>query len=336
MTMTAFGDAARMHGLGVAGTKLRSDLARLSQEIATGVLSDPGTATDGNFDRLAANRRGLALNASYTRAIDAAVGRADVTQAVFDRVAGEIEGIAPRLLELSRNGDYHDLVLTNAAAHDRLDATIAALNTRIGGVAVLGGDDPTAAPLVDAEAMLAALRPLVDAAPDAATAIAAVEDWFQTPGAGFDTTAWQGGDGDPPAVLVAEGHRIDAAMTARDPALRVLLTGLSLAALSAEGAGPPGQDAARDITAAAAQHMQAGEVQLIGLRAVLGADQERLDQARATAEATRAGLDLDFAAQVGADPYETATAIEEVQFRLQSLYVVTARVAGLSLTEYIR
>ncbi|MCR9068156.1 MAG: flagellin [Rhodobacteraceae bacterium] len=336
MSLTTFGDAARLHGLGASGARLRADLARLSQDLSTGTRADPGAATGGDFGALSANRRAMDLTESYGRAIDAALGRAEATQAILGLVGDEIDGIAPRLLEFSLNGDYHDLMLTNASAQDRLEAVVGALNTRIGGSAVLAGDAPSARSLIDAGAMLDALRPLVAAAPDADAAIAAVADWMQAPGGGFDTHAWQGGDGPPPAVLVAEGRNIDAAVTARDPALRSVLTGLALAALAAEDAGPPGPETGRVMLEAAAGYLQSGEAQLTGLRATLGADEHRLVQARATAEATRAGLELDYAALVGVDPYETATALQETQFRLESLYVVTARLANFSLTGYLR
>jgi flagellar hook-associated protein 3 FlgL len=39
---------------------------------------------------------------------------------------------------------------------------------------------------------------------------------------------------------------------------------------------------------------------------------------------------------IGADPYESATRLQETQARLEALYTITARTARLSLTEYLR
>jgi flagellar hook-associated protein 3 FlgL len=39
---------------------------------------------------------------------------------------------------------------------------------------------------------------------------------------------------------------------------------------------------------------------------------------------------------ISADPYETASALEAVQFQIETLYVLTARTSQLRLTDYLR
>ena len=54
----------------------------------------------------------------------------------------------------------------------------------------------------------------------------------------------------------------------------------------------------------------------------------RLSAERTSYEIARTGL-------LEADPYETASRLEDVQFQLEALYAVTARMARLSLTSYL-
>lgn len=75
---------------------------------------------------------------------------------------------------------------------------------------------------------------------------------------------------------------------------------------------------------------------MIRLRSDLGAGQARIEEARVTVETTRAGLELERGRLTEADPYRTATDLQALQTRLETLYVLTARLSRLTLTEFLR
>jgi flagellar hook-associated protein 3 FlgL len=184
--------------------------------------------------------------------------------------------------------------------------------------------------------MLTALRPLLAGVTDCATAAGIVEDWFMAPGGGYETAAWQGGPGDAAPAILAEGVQADTAVSALDPAIREALSGLAMAALAAEGTGPVTQAARRDFATAAAGQMQAGEDRLILLRSDLGAGQARIETARVEIEATRSGLEIERSRLTDVDGFKTATELQAVQTRLETLYLLTARLSRLSLSEFLR
>lgn len=334
------GDAAQFHRLRQDGAQLQRDMQRLTEELGSGRVTDTGRALGGDFTALADLSHRLHLQGVFARTIAEAGLEAQARQSALERIEAEIDGVAPHLLALATGGSLQEMALSVADAPDRFAQAVAAVNLRIGDKALFAGDAPDRPALMDADAMLAALRPLAAAAPDAAAMIATVEGWFLDPGAGFETLAWQGGTGPAPPAILGEGRVEQVGITARDPALREVLAGLALATLVAEGTGPgggPGTEAERrSIVTAAAMRLERGEEALIRLRSDLGASQARIEAARVTAEAARSSAEMEQARLTGADPYRAATDLQAVQTRLEQLYILTARLSRLTLSEYLR
>ncbi|WP_284267036.1 flagellin, partial [Roseicyclus amphidinii] len=86
---------------------------------------------------------------------------------------------------------------------------------------------------------------------------------------------------------------------------------------------------------AAALRLESGEEALIRLRSDLGQSEARIEEARSATEAARAALELETARLTDADPYRTATDLKSVETRLEALYLLTARLSRLSLSEYL-
>ena len=76
--------------------------------------------------------------------------------------------------------------------------------------------------------------------------------------------------------------------------------------------------------------------QLTKLRADIGFSQSRIQNVSTRNAAQTTSLEYARTALLEADPYETATKLEDVQFQLQSLYSVTVRLSELSLLNFMR
>lgn len=336
MSWMSLGDSARFHLLQQDGVRLRQELQRLSSEMASGQKADLGRATGGDFSALADISRSLRMTESFSRTIAEAGFAAQARQTAMDRIETEIEGLGPRLLGISTTGSLQELQVALADGAGRLDQAVAALNTRLAGVSLFSGNAPDRPALIEGAAMLVELRPLVAAAPTPADAIAAVEAWFLAPGGGYETIAWQGGTGPAAPAILGEGMETQAAVSALDPAFREILAGLALTALAAEQTGPTSGEGRRALTVAAAARLQGGEDAMLRLRSDLGMTQARIEEARVAAEAARAGFEIERARLTEADPYRTATDLQAAQTRLETLYVLTARLSRLTLTEFLR
>ena len=335
MSSLGLGDGARLQLLQQDGARLRDDLQRLTAELSSGQRADLGRATGGDFTPLADLGRSLRLTETFARTIADAGLAASARQSALGRVEAELDGMAPRLLGLATGGSLQDMTLAVADAGDRLDQVVTALKTRLAGAALFAGNAPDRPALAPAGDMLAQLRPIAAAAPTAQALVDAVEDWFLAPGGGFETDAWSGGPEGPAPAILGDGVAVQTGITAREPALREVMAGLALAALAAEGAGPAGESDRRALVSAAALRLEHGEEALIRLRSDLGQSEARIEEARAATEAARSTLETETARLTGADPYSTATELESVEGRLEALYLLTARLSRLSLSEYL-
>lgn len=336
MTFSTYGDMAQFQFLRRDSAQLKGDLVRLTGELSSGRTADLGRSLRGDFSTLSDITRALRLNASFGTSVTEAAIAAEGRQTALGRVAAELDGFAPQLLSVAGAGSLGDLHLRLANGTERFEQAVSALNTRLSGRSLFSADQPDQAALIPGGAIMDELRLLVAGAPDAATMVADVQAWFLDAGGGYETIAWQGGTGTQPPVLLGEGLSADAGVTALDPAIRESLAGLALAALAAERVVTLPEAEQRALVVAAAEQMQRGEGDLIVLRADLGSQEARIEEARVAAQAARASLEIEYGRLVEADPYRTATDLESVTARLEGLYILTSRLSRLSLTEYLR
>jgi flagellar hook-associated protein 3 FlgL len=188
-------------------------------------------------------------------------------------------------------------------------------------------------PLGSAEDLLSALETAATGATTAGQVAAAVANWFADP-AGY-AAFYQGGlalTGTP----IAPGETAEATTTALDPAIRDTLAGLAMAALVDRGilTGNPEEQAR--LVERAGQELQGSQDARVTLAARIGSLEARVEAARTrnAAEATALGV---LRSEIGSvDPYEAATRLESARAQLESLYLVTARVARLSLVDFLR
>ena len=230
----------------------------------------------------------------------------------------------------------NDLQLRLSTGVERFEGVVNTLNMQLAGRSLFSADAPDQIPLISGADMMAELRILVTGAPDASTIVSDVTTWFQDAGSGYETVAWQGGNGPSQAILLAEGQSAKIGITALDPAIRKALTGLALTALAAEGAVSLVENEQRIFADNAAQSMINASSELIELRAKLGFEEARIEDARVTSESTQSSLQIEYGRLTSSDPYSTATELETVSTQLESLYILTARMSRLSLTEYLR
>lgn len=336
MSFVTFSDLGQLQMMRRDSAQLKSDLARLTSELSTGRTADLGAALGGDYSTLADLSRSLRLNATFRTSVTEAAIAAEGRQTGLERVAAELDGFAANLLSLSGQGNLVDLQLRLTNAPERFEHAVDALNTRLAGRSLFAADRPDQPALIDGSAIMDELRSLVTGAPDAATMIADVTAWFHDAGGGYETIAWMGGDGPPAPVLIGEGQSAETGVTALDSAVRETLTGLALAALASENIVPLSETEERALIQTAAETMQSAEASLITLRAGLGSEEARIEDARVSAEAARTSLETEYNRLVSADPYRTATDLEALSTQLETLYVLTSRLSGLSLTEYIR
>jgi flagellar hook-associated protein 3 FlgL len=125
-------------------------------------------------------------------------------------------------------------------------------------------------------------------------------------------------------------------VTALDPTLVETLEGLALAALVADGT-LPGDAPGRALLARTAGSLLLGaNTDLSSLRARVGTVEAQIADSADRNAAESTALKIARTGIIAADPYETATALEGVRTQIETLYTLTARLARLSLADFLR
>ena len=337
MNLTSMGDLAQHYQLRRQGVELRQHLARLTEEVASGRHADMGAAVSGDFTALAGIDRSLRTLEGYKLATDEARLLTGTLQTAFGTLQDQAEGFGVLLQSAATTAETAQIAALGTDARQRLEAAVSALNLRAADRYALSGTATDTAPLADADTILSALQAATAAEVSATGVASAVAAWFDAPagGGGYLDTAYLGADTALAPLRIGEGDSAAMALTAADPRLRDMLQGLALAALLDRGALAGNAIERGRLANLAGAEVLSAEGGIADLRAELGTTEGRIADTATRNAAEAAALQVARTRIVEADPYEAASALEAVQTQLESLYTITARIAHLSLTDYL-
>lgn len=328
------GDLAHMLFLRRSNVGLRQQIDTLNVELVTGRKADPLTHLSGNLSPLAGIERDLTLHAAWRTSRATASAFAAAQQSVLGRMQTAVAGSATSFLDAGNGGAAVDKQQILVVAAQDFQALASALNTTYAGRAIFAGTATGGAALAPAEDILAALGTAVAGADTAADILAAAEDFFLTPGGGFDTAAYRGGE--PLAAFTVDAvEAVEVSVTAGDDEVREALLPLAIAHLMADGllADDPAERGA--LFGALGERMLDSNTTLVGLQGELGVVEARIEQAEVRAAATESSLELARNDLIGVDEYEVASKLEQTAAKLETVYVLTNRLAGLSLARFL-
>ncbi len=315
------------------GVELRGAVETRARELTTGIVADPGRHLRGDFSALAGIDHALARIRAHQSAVTDTGILADTAQAALATLSDGVDRLAMALLGGSGMTGAGGATTLVRGATDNFRSAVEALNTRVAGRSVFGGTGNGLPPLPKAETILDALQGAVTGAATASDAAAAITAWFDSPD-GF-SALYRGG---PPRVPVplADGETASMEITALDPAIRRSLAGLATAALLERGLLAGDESSRVTLARLAGEQLMEGREGLTALQAEVGFLQSRVADAAVRNGAEKSALDIARLSLIEADPYESATRLRDLQNRLDAFYTVTGRLAGLSLTGYLR
>lgn len=336
MTILSLGDLATSHQQRLQSTRIRTDLARLTNELASGKVDDLRAATGGHLGTLSSLTHQLGALEAYTTAGKEAALFASTLQSALGTVQDSASDLAPLLLEAADTGHAPWLSATAADARAQFRTVVSTLNAHAAGRSLLGGAATGGPPLADAETMLADLAVAVSAETTAADVVTVVEDWFDGTGGGFETIGYLGSDSTLAPFRIGKHETVDLDVTAADQEFRDLLKGYAMAALVDAGALAASPDEQATLMREAGTRMFTANGALTETRGRLGSAEAAIDTAQARNASETGALELARGEIVAADPYATAVELEATQLQLEALYTITARLSRLNLTEFLR
>jgi flagellar hook-associated protein 3 FlgL len=312
----------------------RADTAR--QEVVTGLLADPAAALGGKVSELLEVNRSLAETAQYREIIGLAESRATAIQGSLETLRSlavdlHVQGQTALDTGLEATGEA-----VSATARQALGAAISALNTSFGGRHLFSGDAGDSQAVVSAETIMAASVPVLEAGPTGGQAYANLTVAFTAAGGLFDTTFYTGGSGDAPATEVARGERLDFAPRADTDPIRALLRDLTALAAAYDRSNAIPDDEREAVATHAIAGLRNNVEALAGMAARVGVAEERMDTVQARHNATEAALTLAYNKLAGRDQYEASAELTQLEAQLETAYLTTARLANLSLANFLR
>ena len=334
MTISGFSDLASSLQLRRDNARLSSDLLRLSQELSSGRRSDVTSGVSGDFGPLAAFKRDLAANQSFTQTGQEARLVAQTGQEVLGQIAANANEDSTALLVVITNPDPELVEKAAGRARQSFESAIAGLNVGAAGRSVFAGQAFSSAATVDADTILNDLF-TATAAETTAAGVEAIVDAYFAPGGGFETTAYLGDIAATPTRL-GSGETATPTLLATDTRITETLAETAKAALLDMGALITAPVERATLAGNAGQGLVEASSTLTAARADIGIAEEALDRALTRLAAEKTSTELALGEVVNADPFETASRLQETETLLQSLYILTSRLASLSLGNFLR
>lgn len=334
MGLVSLGDMAQSFMLRRQNVALKSDLQRLSSELTTGRVSDTAARVSGDLVPISGIDTSLARLNGYRAATTEAglfAGAMQTALGVVDDLSSDLS----RILLAANSSASQPLV--NAAgveASTRLETALSALNSRVGDRSLFAGVATNGPATVDMETMMVALDAAITGAATAQDIDVALTAWFDAP-IGFAATAYTGGAA-LARVNIAPGEEAALDVTATDPAIRGTLKGLAMAALLTRGVFVGQPQERQNLAYRAGLSLLENQTDRTYLAARLGTAQAQIDNAAVRNAAEVTSLQIARADITAADPFETASKLQETQQQLEKIYAITARITRLSLMDYLR
>ncbi len=177
---------------------------------------------------------------------------------------------------------------------------------------------------------------ILEAAPDAAAAYADLVLAFDDPGGIFATTLYLGSTGDAPATEIAERERLAYAPRADAPALRQILRDMAALAAALDRTNAIPDDQRTALAERAIGGLRNGAEPMAALAASVGSAEERMADIQARHQAAQAALNTSYNALAGRDQFEAAAELTALEVQLETTFLTTARLANLSLANFLR
>jgi len=335
MALQSIGDLAQSFVIRRQGTQLVRDMDRLTREVSTGRAADTAKHLSGNLLPLADIERALTLADAHRDVARIASVDTGIMQTVLGRVQDSAGTLAEATLATGpASGAMQPDVIAHAARAS-LSTMMGALNSASADRALFGGDITDQPPLAVPETLLGELRTTLAAAPDPAALRAALDTFFEAPGGGFATTVYRGGQATASDHRLGAGETVALRIRADDAALRNQIKQTAMLALIDDPALALSRADRFDLARDMGTGLLSGQDGVTRLRGQLGFAEERIAQAQSRIDAEISSLRIARNDLLSVDIFESASALEQTQAQLETLYTITARTARLNLASFL-
>lgn len=330
MGMTTIGDLAQHFATRRQNTDIKSRMNTLSEELSSGKVRDVTRHLSGDTARIASADNDLRRIASFQMANTETAHHLAAVQTVLAEVETMRGDLSSSAMMITESSSPDDVESVSSSAKQTLNSLIQSLNTRFAGRSLFAGSATNVPALSDADTIISAVAGVAQMSSDP---IAAIDAWFDDP-AGFLAIGYMGDTGDFQTRRLGTDRAISNPARADNDAIRATVKAVVTAAIASEiGLSPDDQIA---MMTAASEQLFAASDGIARLQGEVGLAEQTVEDQSARLTAQKAAITLMQSSLTDADPFETATNLQQVQLQLETHYTLTARLAGLSFTGYMR
>jgi flagellar hook-associated protein 3 FlgL len=316
--------------------QIRQQMQTTSQEAVSGLKSDLTKATNGDVGRAHLLQKAQSDITQSQDINSLSAARLNAMSRSVSSAREAMNGIDTRATIALSSGFALNIDPIIKEAEVNINVIMGALNTSLGERNLFSGNQTDTITFASPDVLMEDIRNLVGTAPDADAALQAVNDYFDTPGGGFETRIYQGGERNPPALPLGDGQSIQTGITGKHQAVKDALKGLALMAVSKDSLPPTDVAGAETLFAAGAKLSGTGNSGLIALEAEIGVFSESIQKVSDKNDSEKAALDVAFQNLFGRDQFEAAAELQQLQTQLEASYTITARLSNLTLTNFLR
>lgn len=334
MIPSSFGDMSRFMATHRQTSLIKRDLARLTEEMSSGKKSDLPRALGVNRERAADIGQRISRIDGYLRNATHLAGRYKAAQVSLEQVDTAAQNLAERLIASPDLMSRQEKAVAGEQAKQSFATMVDALSTSFGGVNLFSGAKSDTQPLPDAANIMTDLRAAVDLSGSAASIQAEVEAFFEADTGPYVTSVYQGAATPGGAISIGDKTTSTMSISAISKPIRRMLAGAAMTALINDPAMSSSPDKQKEMLEGARDKMQSRD-DLTILRADLGVQQEFVEEKQTSLTAERFSLAAERNDLTKADPYETASRLQQVQLQLETHFTITGRLSRLSLVNYL-
>lgn len=325
---------AQSYAMQSRNAALKQDIQRLTLEISSGKVADVREAIGGNSAYINDIERNLTKLSGYDLAGQEVSQFAAGVQNALSQIDTLNNGFRDTLISAAGSSlaVTSETVITKAKGS--FSDLINVLNTSVAGRSVFGGTATDSSPVAPAEDLLSSLSAAVSGETTIDDILVAAKAWFDDP-AGYRSTGYFGSQTSLAPIAVSDGETAQFDLRADDPAFRELLQNFAVIALADNPALGLSEAQKSELFEKSTPEVVGAAGGIVGLQARVGVTENRIETIAVRQAAERSALEIARSELLGADPFEAATELEQVQFQLQSLYAITSRMSQLSLVNFL-
>ena len=325
MSSYSIPNATIITNLSKAARDMRSRIDAVSTEAVTGRRSDLAGHLKGEIGNAMLSQKAVDDIATQREQLTLQGSRLTATQASLAIVGDAIGDLSTRMLSETSTGTALAKQRVSSDAGSALDAVFSALNSRLGQRYLFAGD-ATASPALDTQTDLVGdIQALAATAETTEDFTTSMDAYFEDADGPWRQAIYQGTDTkyDPDAVA------------ANDPAIVGVIKHTAVLAAGSVGPNALGRNT-EQILRLSAESLGAAQTALVDLRADVGVSQSRVSNGLEALEQEETIVTEIFNTLTARDQYEAATELLQLQTNLEATYVLTSRLSGLSLVNYLR